>query len=91
MLRSKKLTNIRAGGGVIEMADMYVSERVVNIKDLEKIISEARYVTASLLHNAEKNTLEKEDMKKGLSKLDVLLHEAEEFDFCVERRTTRSV
>lgn len=71
------------------MQDTYVSERVVNIKDLEKIISEARYITASLLHNANRGILEEKDMKKCLSKLDVLLHEAEEFDFCIERRTTR--
>lgn len=47
------------------MADMYVSERVVNIKDLEKIISEARYVTASLLHNAEKKYFKERRHEKG--------------------------
>lgn len=67
----------------------YVTERVVNISDLEKYIEQAHLSTVSLICGIrEGKMLSTFDVADGLEKIDELLKKAYQFDFCVERRTT---
>ena len=67
----------------------YVSERVVNIKELEGYIENAHFSMISLLQGIEKGAiLSVFDVAEYLKKIDAELEKAYQFEFCVERRTT---
>ena len=67
----------------------YVSERVVNIKELENYIENAHLSILSLIQGIEEGAiLSVFDVAKHLQKIDTELEKAYTFEFCVERRTT---
>lgn len=69
----------------------YVTERVVNIKELEDYIERARLSVSLLIMKIETGHLiDVYEVAGSLKKIDDLLTKAHEFDFCVERRTTIS-
>lgn len=72
--------------------ETYVTERVVNISDLEKYIEQAHLSTVSLICGIrEGKILSTSDVEDGLEKIDEVLKKAYHFDFCVERRSTKVV
>lgn len=67
----------------------YVTERVVNIKELENYIEEAHLSVCSLMKGiAEKQLSDLSEVYDSLRKIDDVLVKACEFEFCVERRKT---
>ena len=68
---------------------MYVTERVVNIRELENYIQEAHLSICSLIRGIEIEELsDVNKVAKILRRIDDVLVKAYDFDFCVERRTT---
>lgn len=66
----------------------YVSERIVNIAELERHIDVAFILSQLLEKELQKDNPSISDIK-GLSKgMFVNLSKAKDFEFCVERRTT---
>lgn len=67
----------------------YISERITNISDLEKILEKERLLIEVLNKELEKNQPEMNKVKevsKGIAKC----HErASSFEFCLERRKVR--
>lgn len=67
----------------------YVSERVVNIKELEGYIERAHLSTISLIRGIEEGKISTaQETKEHLKRIVSSLEKAYQFDFCVERRTT---
>lgn len=67
----------------------YVTERVINIGDLEKCIEQAHLSTASLILGIREGKLPSVlVIADHLERIDAMLKRACEFEFCVERRTT---
>lgn len=74
---------------VAEKPGTYVSERVVNIKELENYIEAAHLETAALLAELESGMIPDTFLIiKRLNAINSVLEKAYEFEFCVERRTT---
>lgn len=71
------------------MANMYVSERVVNIHDLEKLIEDAYLSVSSIILGIDKREIISAfEVRKYLERVQKTLKDAYGFDFMVERRTT---
>lgn len=68
----------------------YVSERIVNIKELENYIENAHLSVVSLVDEIEKGALTCLEIANHLKRIDLELKKAYEFEFCLERRTTIS-
>lgn len=69
----------------------YVTERVVNIGDLEKYIEQAHLSTVSIIHGIRAGEIPGVlEIADCLEKMDKFLEKACNFEFCVERRTTIS-
>lgn len=74
---------------VAEKPGTYVSERVVNIKELENYIEAAHLETAALLAEMKSGMIPDTFLIiKRLNAINSVLEKAYEFEFCVERRTT---
>ena len=74
---------------VAEKPGTYVSERVVNIKELENYIETAHLEVASLLAEMKRGMVPDTFLiTKRLNAINSVLEKAYEFEFCVERRTT---
>ena len=74
---------------VVEKPGTYVSERVVNIKELENYIETAHLETASLLAEMKSGIVPDTFLiTKRLNAIHSALEKAYGFEFCVERRTT---
>lgn len=67
----------------------YVSERIVNIKELENYIETAHLEVASLLAEMKSGMVSDDSLIiKRLNAINSVLGKAHGFEFCVERRTT---
>ncbi|XTR36675.1 hypothetical protein ACQQ2T_08905 [Paraclostridium tenue] len=67
----------------------YISERIINISDLEVKIKEARYLSDNLIKSLEnKNYPRAEYLSSNLS---LKLHELDNFEFIVEKREVRFI
>lgn len=70
-------------------SETYVSERIVNIKELEKHIENARFYMLSLTQEMQgRKVLSNLDIEKYLENANTELEEACAFEFCIERRKT---
>lgn len=67
----------------------YVTERVVNIGDLENYIEQAHLSTISIIHGIREGEIPSVfEIADHLEQIDKILEKAYNFEFCVERRTT---
>lgn len=77
----------RNGGEIVR----YVTERVVNIAELENLIRSAYSDIAALRSELEKPTPSMERVDVLSKQLHLELLQAKDFEFCVERRNTVSL
>ena len=68
--------------------EKYVSERVVNIAELEKHIEVAFIASQILEKELQKDSPSISGIKELSKEILTNLHSAKEFEFCVERRMT---
>lgn len=67
----------------------YVSERIVNIKELEDYIEKSHLSILSLIKGIEDGVVtDVTEVKNLLLKIDAKLKKAYTFEFCIERHTT---
>lgn len=66
----------------------YVSERIVNIRKLEEIISSAYTMNQLLVKELSKTAPDMEKVKDLSEAVDRELCRANSFEFCIERRKT---
>lgn len=66
----------------------YVSERIVNIRDLKDIVQKSRLDTLGILEECKKNEPSIKDIEGYAKQLEARLYMAENFDFLIERATT---
>lgn len=66
----------------------YVSERIVNIRELEEIISSAYTMNQLLMKELSKTTPDMEKVKDLSEAVDRELCCASSFEFCIEKRKT---
>ena len=67
----------------------YVSERITNISNLEKILEKERLCIAVLKAELKKNTPPNE-LNSALEQLEEMNKKAINFEFCLERRKTHN-
>ncbi len=73
-----------------EVKKIYIiSERIVNIAELEKILSRQKYVIISLHVELEKETPSIDTLRALASELQALNEKAVTFEFCLERRKSK--
>lgn len=72
-------------------AKKYVSERIVNISDLEEKLKKAQFITLSALEELKKNSPSIINIKELLEEDLEILSESIGFEFEIERRTTTDV
>lgn len=72
-------------------AKKYVSERIVNISDLEEKLQKAQLITLSALEELKKNSPSIVIIKELLEEDLEILSESIGFEFEIERRTTTDV
>lgn len=65
---------------------IYISERITNIAELEKIIENAKLHLAFLRMELKKDTPSKETINTSSAECERLLSKAERFEFHIERR-----
>ena len=66
----------------------YVSERIVNIRELKDIIQKSRLDTLGILEECKKKEPYIKDIEGYAKQLEIRLYKAENFDFLIERATT---
>lgn len=66
----------------------YVSERIVNIRELKDIIQKSRLDTLGILEECKKKEPSIKDIEDYAKQLEIRLYMAENFDFLIERATT---
>ena len=66
----------------------YVSERIVNIRELKDIIEKSRLDTLGILEECRKKEPSIKDIEGYAKQLEIRLYMAENFDFLIERATT---
>lgn len=66
----------------------YVSERIVNIRDLKDIVQKSRLDTLGILEECKKKEPSIKDIEGYAKQLEARLYMAENFDFLIERATT---
>ena len=66
----------------------YVSERIVNIRDLKDIVQKSRLDTLGILEGCKKKEPSIKDIEGYAKQLEARLYMAENFDFLIERATT---
>lgn len=66
----------------------YVSERIVNIRELKDIIQKSRLDTLGILEECKKKEHSIKDIEGYAKQLEARLYMAENFDFLIERVTT---
>lgn len=66
----------------------YVSERIVNIRDLKDIVQKSRLDTLGILEKCKKKEPSIKDIEGYAKQLEARLYMAENFDFLIERATT---
>ncbi len=66
----------------------YVSERIVNIRELKDIIQKSRLDTLGILEECKKKEPSIKDIEGYAKQLEIRLYKAENFDFLIERATT---
>ena len=66
----------------------YVSERIVNIRELKDIIEKSRLDTLGILEECRKKEPSIKDIEGYAKQLEIRLYMAEIFDFLIERATT---
>lgn len=69
----------------------YVSERIVNISDLEEKLQKAQFITLSALEELKKNSPSIINIKELLEEDLEILSKSIGFEFEIERRTTTDV
>lgn len=72
-------------------AKKYVSERIINISDLEEKLKKAQLITLSALEELKKNSPSIVNIKELLEEDLEILSESIGFEFEIERRTTTDV
>lgn len=65
---------------------LFVSERIINIKELEDIIEKANFVYEVIMDERSKTAPSKDDLDSAVNELHSLLHRAHNFEFCIEKR-----
>lgn len=65
---------------------LFVSERIINIKDLEDIIERANFNCEVMMDEMSKTAPSKETLDSAVKELHYLLHKAHDFEFCIEKR-----
>lgn len=68
----------------------YVSERVINISELEELIRLSYHAVVAIRNELDKQEPSVSQMAYLSEQAKQTLYEAVHFDFCVERRTTIS-
>lgn len=66
----------------------YVSERIVNIRDLKDIVQKSRLDTLGILEECKKKEPSIKDIEGYAKQLEARLYMAENFDFLIERAIT---
>lgn len=66
----------------------YVSQRIVNIRELKDIIEKSRLDTLGILEECRKKEPSIKDIEGYAKQLEIRLYMAENFDFLIERATT---
>ena len=66
----------------------YVSERIVNIRDLKDIVQKSRLDTLGILEECKKKEPSIKDIEGYAKQLEARLYMAENFDFLIERAAT---
>ena len=74
------------GGNIMK----YVSERVINISELEELIRLSYHAVVAIRNELDKQEPSVSQMAYLSEQAKQTLYEAVHFDFCVERRTTVS-
>ena len=82
---------LRTAGSVIDKKNeerVYVSERITNISELERIIEKERNALSMLLSQLEKEDIPIDEVRKRIKGILQLHNQASSFEFHVERRKT---
>lgn len=66
----------------------YVSERIVNIKELESYVEKAYLSVELLVKEIERENVNNQQIIRLLKNARQVLEKANNFEFCIERRTT---
>lgn len=65
---------------------LFVSERIINIAELENAISKAKFNFEILCDELKKETPSKEVLSGASSQVRQMLNKADSFEFCLEKR-----
>lgn len=82
---------LRTAGSVMDKKNeehVYVSERITNISELERIIEKERNALSMLLSQLEKEDIPIDEVRKRIKGILQLHNQASSFEFHVERRKT---
>ena len=82
---------LRTAGSVMDKKKeehVYVSERITNISELERIIEKERNALSMLLSQLEKEDIPIDEVRKRIKGILQLHNQASSFEFHVERRKT---
>ena len=82
---------LRTAGSVMDKKNeehVYVSERITNISELERIIEKERNALSMLLSQLEKEDIPIDEVRKRIKGIFQLHNQASSFEFHVERRKT---